>query len=265
MKHQIGDEVYVKDYTTKHEPCRGEIKGLWEVAGLPTKYVVNFIGSDGSACAGTFTEDDIAEKAELLVLRNFDIGDDVWYWYYDDNDYHVWYGTIREFTEDGKVYVTYMSYIDLEDFEEEPFEVGFTLEPDQVFETRLEAVVDAALHHQELIDQAVTDELEQEEEAKKAWEERTRQVFPFKTGDTVYVVIPYASGALVSLKQGTVEHTPQSENPKWFSFMPLKATVAEMAPIAFCASTPEEAAALYTESRYKCLIHEFYQDPNHHD
>ena len=263
MKHQIGDEVYVKDYTTKHELCRGEIKGLWGVAGLPTKYVVNFIGSDGSACAGTFTEDDIAEKAELLVPFGFDIGDDVWYWYYDDNDYHVWYGTIKEFTEDNKVYVTYISYIDCEEYEEEPIEVGFTLKPDQIFETRLEAVVDAALEHQELIDQALTDELKQEEEAKKAWEYRTRHVFPFKEGDTVYVVIPYASGALVELKQGTVEHKPQSDNPKWFSFMPLKSTTSEMAPVAFCGLTPEEAAKLYADSRYKCLLDVFNKDPNH--
>lgn len=194
---------------------------------------------------------------------NKKIGDDVWYWYYDDNDYHVWYGTIREFTTDGRVYVTYMSYIDIEEFEEEPFEVGFTLEPDQIFETRLEAVVDAALHHQEIIDQAVSDELEQEEEAKKAWEERTRQVFSFDVGTHVYVVIPYASGALVELKEGTVEHKPQSKNPKWFSFLPKGQEVAEMAPVAFCGLTPEEAANLYADSRYKCLLDVFNKDPNH--
>ena len=264
MKHQIGDEVYVKDFTPKHELCLGKIEGLWDITGAPSKYIVHFTGSDGSHCGGIFAEDELYDgKVEPLVPFAFDIGDDVWYWYYDDNDYHVWYGTIKEFTEDGKVYATYISYIDCEEYEEEPLEVGFTLEPEQIFSTRLEAVAAASLCHQEAIDQAVTDGLKQEAAAKKAWEERTGQVFPFKAEDIVYVVIPYASGALTELKEGIVQSTPQSDNPKWFSFLPAGCSVAEMAPTAFCASTPEEAARLYADSRYKCLLETFKQDPNH--
>ena len=193
------------------------------------------------------------------MSKEIEIGDSVWFWYYDDGTYNVWDGTIKAQGPYGSFIISYLSYIDLEANEEEPYEVEFTVAPDQIFETREEAVSDAAAQVRKEIDQAVEDDLRQNNEAKLQWEERTRRRFPYKEGDELYVVIPYAAGAYVELKHGTVSVVPQSKQPKWFCFKPDDGP-EEMVPVSFCAETPEEAAALYTESIYKRLINAYNKE-----
>ena len=193
------------------------------------------------------------------MSKTITIGDSVWFWYYDDGTYNVWYGDVKAEGPYGSFIISYLSYIDLEVNEEEPYEVEFTVAPFQIFETREEAVSDAAAQVRKEIDQSVEDDLKQINEAKLQWEERTRKRFPFREGDAVYVVIPYAEGAVLETKHGTVSVAPQSKQPKWFCFKPDDGP-EEMAPIAFCAETPEEAARLYADSRYAMLIASFNKE-----
>lgn len=187
------------------------------------------------------------------MSKTITVGDSVWFWYYDDGTYNVWYGDVKAEGPYGSVIISYLSYIDLEANEKEPYEVEFTVAPFQIFETRGEAVSDAAAQVRKEIDQAVEDDLKQNNEAKLQWEERTRRRFPYKEGDELYVVIPYAAGAAVELKHGTVSKEPRSKQPKWFC-LKLDEGPEEMVPVAFCADTPEEAARLYADSIYRQLM-----------
>ena len=261
MNRQINDEVYVKDFTPKHKLCLGKITGLWEVQGEPIKYIVHFTGSDGSDCGGTFAEDDLYDQSlpeeNASVPFKFDIGDDVWYWYVDDGSRRVWYGLVEGFTEAGEVKVCYDSFIDLTENDDSPYVVRFTVPAEQVFETRLEAVVDAALHYQEELDKDVAEWLQREEEGKLKWQARSSPKAPdtpfkFLQGDRVCSVIPYASGTILDMVEGTVHAEPQSDNPKWFCLSTQDGLT--MAPIAFTATTPEEAAKLYADNKVKLLM-----------
>ena len=193
------------------------------------------------------------------MSKEIEIGDSVWFWYYDDGTYNVWYGDVKAEDPYGSFIISYLSYIDLEANEEEPYEVEFTVEPSQIFETRENALTAVAAQVRKEIDKAVEDDLKQNNEAKLQWEERTRKRFPYKEGDELYVVIPYVAGAAMELKHGTVSTAPQSKQPKWFC-MKLDEGPEEMVPVAFCAETPEEAARLYADSIYKRLINDYSKE-----
>ena len=79
--------------------------------------------------------------------------------------------------------------------------------------------------------------------------------FKYKEGDEVYVIIPFASGMIVELHHGKVVSTPQSDNPRWFSFD--DGSMRTMAPTNFVASSADEAIALYTEAKKQAILKDF--------
>lgn len=263
MTHKIGDTVYVQDFTPAHKLCPGTITGLWELQDAPCKYVVHFIGSDGSKCGGTFEDGDLYDQAVKLdalpECKEFRAGDAVWFWYYDDGLYNVWFGNIQKILNTGEFVIGYKSYRDLEENENEPYNVDFTVKPNQVFWTRHEAEDAVTEEFRHEIVNYTDQELEDYDIDKYTFEHRNDITFDYEEGEHVYVVIPYASGALVELRAGVVETKPQSADPHWFMFKDDLDGKKIMAPTKFTAETEKDAAELYGECVRKGLLNDFYK------
>jgi hypothetical protein len=179
-------------------------------------------------------------------------GMDAWYYDIDDDEwYSVFPCILLERLDNGKWKVKQQSWEGVEIDEEAPYEFEVEVAECCIYATELLAIEGAGDRFMEDLEQRTNMQLDEQEAAKKAWEENHAATFPYKKGDVLYVVVPYVASAPEVMK-GTVQHTPLSAAPKCFAFQTDKTSL--MVPTAYAARTKKDAIDKYLHATYKQLM-----------
>lgn len=190
---------------------------------------------------------------------NKKIGDFTWAWYEDDDDFWIVSGLIAGF--DGEDVIIHTDcWIDLEPNEVGPYAMETKAKIDNLCDTKDEALNEVSYRYRMRVKEAF-DSWELQNKAAKREAQRLHPApevpFKYKAGDEIFVVIPYASGMIVELHRGKVVATPQSANPRWFSFEDDKTKDQYMAPANFVAKTAEQAIDLYVGAKRQTILNEW--------